>query len=64
MYILIYNRQIGIKPVRGMRGPLESDPGKRDFMYYFRYEFDAELKSRNCHRYTPIYVCTHVDRHI
>jgi len=64
IYILIYNRQIGIKPVRGMRGPLESDPGKRDFMYYFRYEFDAELKSRNCHRYTFMYVCTHVDRYI
>mmetsp|Transcript_103117 Transcript_103117/g.166232 ORF Transcript_103117/g.166232 Transcript_103117/m.166232 type:complete len:662 (+) Transcript_103117:196-2181(+) len=49
-------RQIGIKPVRGMRGPLESDPGKRDFMYYFRYEFDAELKSRNCHRLQTGYI--------
>jgi len=26
-------RQIGIKPIRGMRGPLETDPGKRDFMF-------------------------------
>jgi len=64
IHILIYNRQIGIKPVRGMRGPLESDPGKRDFMYYFRYEFDAELKSRNYRRYTSMYVCTHVDWYI
>eukprot|EP00960_Hanusia_phi_P066716 766457-Hanusia_phi.AAC.9 len=29
-------RQIGIRPMRGMRGPRFSDPGKRDFMYSYR----------------------------
>jgi len=40
-------RQIGIKPVKGMRGPKHGDPGKRDFMYYTKYEFCRELMLKN-----------------
>eukprot|EP00960_Hanusia_phi_P041736 755138-Hanusia_phi.AAC.11 len=30
-------RQIGVRPMKGTRGPRGGDPGKRDFMYSYRY---------------------------
>ncbi|EKX37900.1 hypothetical protein GUITHDRAFT_115874 [Guillardia theta CCMP2712] len=49
-------RQIGIRPVRGMRGPRFSDPGKRDFMYSYRYAYDEGLMNRNRGRLQPGFI--------
>ncbi|EKX50494.1 hypothetical protein GUITHDRAFT_103725 [Guillardia theta CCMP2712] len=49
-------RQIGIKPMRGMRGPRKTDPGKRDFMYSYRYIFDVELMMKNRNRLQSGYI--------
>ena len=43
-------RQIGVKPERGTRGPAETDPGKRDFMYYHKFRYDRSLMARNKNR--------------
>ena len=43
-------RQIGVKPERGTRGPAETDPGKRDFMYYHKFRYDRVLMARNKNR--------------
>ena len=49
-------RQLGVKPVRGTRGPLQTDPGKRDFIYYSRYTYEQDLMLRNRNRLQPGFI--------
>mmetsp|Transcript_12941 Transcript_12941/g.45491 ORF Transcript_12941/g.45491 Transcript_12941/m.45491 type:complete len:297 (-) Transcript_12941:141-1031(-) len=49
-------RQIGVKPMKGTRGPRNGDPGKRDFMYSYRYIYDKDSMKKNCNRLRKGYI--------